>query len=108
VKTTKHRAPRRRTPAPDLESLEAAARVFRAAGDLARLRLLERLADGDCCVGDLALAFETPMPTISQQLRVLHQAGLVTRRREGKHVHYALADHHVVELIHNAIAHAGH
>jgi len=104
--TQPHEAPKRRTPPPRAAAIDAAARVFRAAGDPARLKLLEHLADGSCCVGELAEAFDTPMPTISQQLRILHEAGLVTRRREGKHIHYALADDHVAELIENALAHA--
>jgi ArsR family transcriptional regulator len=102
-----HAARPRTKPAPDREHLAAAARVFRAAGDLARLRLLERLADGACCVGELAEAFGVPMPTISHQLRVLHDAGLVRRERDGKHVHYSVADQHVADLILNALAHAG-
>ena len=44
--------------------------------------------------------------TISQRLRVLRNEGLVSRRRQGKHIVYGLADQHVVELIANALAHA--
>ena len=44
--------------------------------------------------------------TVSQRLRLLRGEGLVHRRREGTHIYYALADRHVVDLIHNALAHA--
>ena len=92
---------------PDAAHLGAAARVFRAAGDEGRLRLLEHLSDGPRCVGELATTFDVPMPTISHQLRVLHDAGLVRRERDGKHIHYSIADQHVADLILNALAHAG-
>ena len=86
--------------------LAAASIVFRAAGDVGRLRLLDRLAGGRCCVTELATAFGTPLPTVSQQLRVLLHAGLVVRHREGKHVYYQLADDHVLDLVRAALAHA--
>ncbi|HEU4409923.1 MAG TPA: metalloregulator ArsR/SmtB family transcription factor [Polyangiaceae bacterium] len=98
-------APRRRPPAP-AEAVERAAAIFRAAGDVARLRLLERLGEGECCVTELAAEASEPLSTVSQRLRVLRAEGLVSRRREGKHIYYALADGHVAELIHNALAHA--
>ena len=45
--------------------------------------------------------------TVSQRLRLLRGEGLIVRRREGTHLFYALADRHVADLIHNALAHAG-
>ena len=83
-----------------------AASLFRAAGDPARLRLLERLSHGEQCVTDLAEAFETKLSTLSQQLRVLRVERLVTQRRDGKHVYYSLADEHIEELIAAALEHA--
>lgn len=88
-------------------AFERAAALFRAAGDLARLRLLHRLDAGECCVSELAEASETKLSTLSQQLRVLHAERIVKRRREGKHIYYSLADDHVRELIRAALEHAG-
>lgn len=88
-------------------AFERAAALFRAAGDLARLRLLHRLDAGECCVTELADASETKLSTLSQQLRVLHAERIVKRRREGKHIYYSLADDHVRELIRAALDHAG-
>jgi DNA-binding transcriptional ArsR family regulator len=88
------------------EAYERVAGFFRAAGDLARLKLLVRLADGDWCVTELALAARVPLPTVSQQLRLLRAEGLVTRRRVAKHVYYALADGHIRDLLRNALEHA--
>lgn len=88
-------------------AFERAAALFRAAGDLARLRLLHRLDAGECCVTELAEARDTKLSTLSQQLRVLHAERIVKRRREGKHIYYSLADDHVRELIRAALDHAG-
>ena len=88
-------------------AFERAASLFRAAGDLARLRLLHQLDAGECCVSELADASETKLSTLSQQLRLLHAERIVKRRREGKHIYYSLADGHVRELMWAALDHAG-
>jgi ArsR family transcriptional regulator len=80
--------------------------VFRAAGDVGRLRLLDRLSAGRQCVSELAEAFAAPMPTVSQQLRILLHAGLVARTRDGKHMYYQLTDDHIIDLVRVALAHA--
>jgi ArsR family transcriptional regulator len=86
--------------------LERAARLFRAMGDGPRLRLLEMLAQREYCVTELVEQLGEKFPTISQRLRILRGEGLITRRRQGTHLFYALADRHVADLIHNALAHA--
>jgi ArsR family transcriptional regulator len=91
---------------PSVRALSAASELFRALGDVSRLVVLLRLASGPRCVGELAEETGAPLSTLSQQLKVLHHARLVSRRREGKHVHYALADEHVRELVAAAIDHA--
>ncbi len=90
----------------DERSLDRAARLFRALGDIARLRLAGRLAGGECCVTELANAEGESISTISQRLRVLRAENIVVRRRRGKHVNYALADEHVADMIKNAVVHA--
>jgi ArsR family transcriptional regulator, lead/cadmium/zinc/bismuth-responsive transcriptional repressor len=92
-------------PASDL-AVETAAGIFRAAGDPARLRLLERLCDGEACVSELAEQVKAQISTVSQQLRVLRNDNLVSRRRAGKHIFYALADEHIRDLVLSALAHA--
>ena len=102
-----HAAERPHVPEVSDSAFERAAALFRAAGDLARLRLLHRLDAGECCVTELAEASETKLSTLSQQLRVLHAERIVKRRREGKHIYYSLADDHVRELVRAALVHAG-
>ena len=69
--------------------------MFQALGDPARLRLLTRLASGKVCVTELADLEEEKLTTVSARLQTLHDARLVKRRREAKHVYYALTDTHV-------------
>ncbi|MCL2779770.1 MAG: metalloregulator ArsR/SmtB family transcription factor [Polyangiaceae bacterium] len=88
------------------DQLERAAAIFRAAGDLARLKLLHRLCDGEWCVTELAEAAGVGLSTVSQQLRLLRAERIVVRRRAGKHIFYSLADTHVSDLIKSAIEHA--
>ena len=63
-----------------------------------RLELLDLLAQGSRTVEQLARASEQPTANTSQHLQALHAAGLVTRRREGTRVRYALADDDVLAL----------
>lgn len=104
--TTQEHAAAVREPLTDLASLEKASRLFRAIGDPSRLRILARLAQGEMCVTELAVCEQESLPTISQRLRVLRGENLISRRRRGKHINYALADQHVMDLVFNALAHA--
>jgi len=80
--------------------------MFRALGDSARLRLLTRLAGGEICVSELADLEKEKLTTVSARLKALHAVRLVKRRREAKHVYYALADDHVLHLVQSAMQHA--
>ena len=69
---------------------EQALRLFRALGDETRLRLIDRLRGGEQCVCDLTDELETGQSRLSFHLKALKDAGLVTDRREGRWVYYAL------------------
>ena len=64
--------------------------VFAAIGDNTRRRLLDLLADGEMAAGDIAEPFAISRPAISQHLRVLRDAGLVSVRKEGREQIYSL------------------
>lgn len=85
-----------------------AARLFKALGDEARLRTLGLLAQSELCVGEITEAMNEDTSTVSHRLRLLHEAHLVERRREGRHVMYRLADDHVIALVRNAFEHVNH
>ena len=60
-------------------------------------RILEMLLEREMRVGDIVDGFEVSQPTISHHLSVLKQFGLVTNRKEGKQVFYAINRDNVVE-----------
>lgn len=55
--------------------------VFAALADPTRRAILRRLADGDASVAELARPFDVSQPAISKHLRVLEDAGLISRSR---------------------------
>lgn len=61
-----------------------------ALGDATRRAILERLIDGPLAVGELASEFPVSRPAISQHLRVLKRANLVTDRAAGTRRLYAV------------------
>jgi DNA-binding transcriptional ArsR family regulator len=87
-------------------AIERTARIFRALGEPARIRLLARLAQSEACVTELAELEGESITVISQRLRVLRADSIVGRRRDGKHILYYLADQHVLDLVFNGLAHA--
>jgi DNA-binding transcriptional ArsR family regulator len=77
---------------------ELIARRFRAMAEPMRVRLLDRLRDGEASVNDLAAALGTSQQNVSKHLMVLADAGVVGRRKEGTRVYYRIADDAVLEL----------
>jgi len=73
-----------------ITDVEATLRLFRALGDETRLRLLEQLHGGEQCVCDLTDELEASQSRLSFHLKTLKDAGLVTDRREGRWVYYAI------------------
>jgi ubiquinone/menaquinone biosynthesis C-methylase UbiE/DNA-binding transcriptional ArsR family regulator len=66
--------------------------VLRAAGETTRLRLLALLADGEQSVKDLTEILGQSQPRVSRHLKLLADAGLVSRNAEGAWAYYGLAD----------------
>lgn len=69
---------------------DKAIQVFHALSDETRLRLIEKLKEGEQCVCDLTETFKTGQSRLSFHLRVLKEAGLVIDRPEGRWIYYAL------------------
>ena len=61
----------------DIAAVDRCARIFRAMGDVSRLRLLSRLSHGPACVGELAAVEQESITTISQRLRILRADNIV-------------------------------
>ncbi len=66
--------------------------ALRAAGETTRLRLLALLADGEHSVKDLTEILAQSQPRVSRHLKLLADAGLVTRNAEGAWAYYRLAE----------------
>jgi len=84
---------------PKLALLEEFAMVARALGAPQRLVMLEQLGQGERGVEDLARKVGISVANCSQHLQTLRRAGLVTSRRQGKSVIYAMSDAHVLSLM---------
>lgn len=78
--------------------VELVARRFRVIGEPMRIRILDRLRDGETSVLELAAALESSQQNVSKHLGVLHDAGIVSRRKDGTHAYYAIADESVLDL----------
>jgi len=78
----------------DEETAERLARIFHALGDRHRVRLLSLIAaadGGEACICDLVAPVGLAQPTISHHMKLLVEAGLVTRDQRGKWAYYRLA-----------------
>lgn len=83
---------------PTPEALELIALRFRALSEANRLRVLMCLEEGECSVSELGRRIGTTQPNVSKHLKVLQEAGLVTRRQVGNSAFYAVSDRTVYEL----------
>src|SRR5260370_40176506 len=66
--------------------------LFKALVDRTRLRLISLIGDSEVCVCFLVAILRTSQPKISRHLAYLRRAGIVAARREGKWMHYRLAE----------------
>ncbi len=69
------------------------AQLFRMLSDPTRLRIVRTLEEGERNVTQLCRELDTPQPTVSRHLSILRMGGIVENRREGKEIHYSIADH---------------
>lgn len=78
----------------DLQAMQASAAracaMLKVLGNPDRLLLLCKLTQGEFCVSELEAQLGIQQPTLSQQLGVLREEGLVSTRREGKQIYYKI------------------
>jgi DNA-binding transcriptional ArsR family regulator len=84
-------------PLPD-ELVDLIARRFRVIGEPMRIRLLDRLRNGEATVNELAEGVGASQQNVSKHLGVLADVGIVGRRKDGNHVRYRIADPAVFAL----------
>ena len=78
--------------------VELVAQRFRVIGEPMRIKILDRLRDGDATVAELTESLGTSQQNVSKHLGVLHEAGILSRRKQGTHTIYAIADESVLGL----------
>lgn len=82
----------------DSTQLERVAGLFKAFAEPGRLAILQELKSGERSVSELVDALPTSQANVSKQLKLLHEAGVVDRRKDGTQVIYQIADPMVFEL----------
>jgi ArsR family transcriptional regulator, nickel/cobalt-responsive transcriptional repressor len=92
----------------DADLAAEVAETMQALATPSRVRILARLRQSPCSVGDLANEVELEQSAVSHQLRLLRHLGLVTGRRDGNRIIYSLHDDHVGDLVAQAIYHVEH
>jgi DNA-binding transcriptional ArsR family regulator len=82
------------------QSAEVATRFLKVLANPDRLLLMCRLSEGECHVTQLEEDLDIHQPTLSQQLGVLREEGLVATRRDGKHIFYSLTSPESLAVMH--------
>ena len=66
------------------------AKILKAISEPKRLRIVDMLSCGELCGCEILEAFHITQPTLSHDMKVLTEAGIVNDRREGKNIYYSL------------------
>jgi len=82
----------------ELSDLDRVASFFRAFAEPTRLALLQELKQGPRSVGELVEALPTTQANISKQLKILYDAGLLAREKQGTKVSYSICEPIVLDL----------
>jgi ArsR family transcriptional regulator len=83
----------------DEDELAAEIKVFKAVADVTRLKILKLLSGGELCICEIMLALKRPQSSISHNLSILEDAGLVKERKEGKWCRYRISDGAVIDMV---------
>ncbi len=92
----------------DGETAREVAETMQALATPSRVRILARLKESPCSVGELAEAVGMEQSAVSHQLRLLRHLDLVVGERSGRRTIYALHDSHVGVLLEEAVYHVEH
>jgi DNA-binding transcriptional ArsR family regulator len=84
-----------------MNNIDFQARIFKALGHPLRLKILKKLVDGELCVCKLVDDTEFTQANLSQHLKILSNAGLIVKRKEGNYSHYRISDEKTLDLLNN-------
>jgi len=75
------------------------AKTFKALAHPVRVRLLHRLLENDCCVTEAEKCLGISQPNVSQHIRILRLAGIITGERKKTKICYRIADERVRNIL---------
>lgn len=78
------------------------ARILRTLANESRLRIVDRLSRGECCVCELVDLVGSDQSTVSRHLAILRDNGIVEGERRGQHIYYRLTAPHVLSVVQSA------
>jgi DNA-binding transcriptional ArsR family regulator len=78
--------------------IDLVAQRFRVLGEPMRIKLLDRLREGDATVSELQEALGASQQNVSKHLGILSSAGMVARTKDGNHSRYSISDPSVFDL----------
>lgn len=81
------------------QAADKAVGALKLLANVDRMLLLCQLAQGEMCVSELEAKLDIRQPTLSQQLGVLRNEGVVSTRREGKNIFYSVADPGLIDIL---------
>ncbi len=88
---------------PDIQTVRASAKkacaILKSLANEDRLLILCQLNQGARNVGELEALLDIRQPTLSQQLTVLREEGLVVTKRQGKYIYYSLASEEAIHIM---------
>lgn len=93
---------------PDDKELINLSELFKILGDLTRIKIIWTLDNNEMCVCDIANVLNMTKSSISHQLSILKNAGIVRYRKSGKEVYYTLDDEHINKLYEIGLEHIEH
>lgn len=87
------------------KAASAAGSMLRSLANEDRLLLLCQLSQGEKCVSELEQLVGLRQPSLSQQLGVLREEGIVSTRRDGKRIYYSVASREALALLETLYRH---
>ncbi|MBN8884345.1 MAG: winged helix-turn-helix transcriptional regulator [Rudaea sp.] len=79
-------------------------KVFEALASTARRKILAYVNQGELSAGEIAERFDFSKPALSGHLRILEEAGLISREKRGQYVYYRLVPDHLANTLYSWVA----
>ncbi|ADQ05700.1 regulatory protein ArsR [Caldicellulosiruptor owensensis OL] len=81
---------------------ERLAKIFKALAHPIRVKIVEKLSEGEKCVCELLEFVEYSQPNLSQHLKILKEAGIIEHRKIGQNIHYRIKNDIIKNILFGA------